>query len=88
MLASHVRQKQAVLATLHKKYDEALGKALNGIRDDENGDVLSQNSSMSEMSEFPPLRKKLNQRHQLICVALPNIILKHSIVPFSPMQNY
>ncbi|MCM0624590.1 AAA family ATPase [Lysinibacillus sp. OL1_EC] len=36
VLASHVRQKkQAVLATLHKKYDEALGKALNGIRDDE-----------------------------------------------------
>lgn len=36
VLASHVRQKkQSVLATLHKKYDEALGKALNGIRDDE-----------------------------------------------------
>ncbi|WP_225340634.1 RNA polymerase recycling motor HelD [Lysinibacillus capsici] len=36
VLTSHVRQKkQAVLATLHKKYDEALGKALNGIRDDE-----------------------------------------------------
>lgn len=36
VLASHVRQKkQAVLTTLHKKYDEALGKALNGIRDDE-----------------------------------------------------
>jgi len=35
VVASHVRQKkQAVLATLHKKYDEALGKALNGIRDD------------------------------------------------------
>ena len=36
VVASHVRQKkQAVLATLHKKYDEALGKALNGIRDDD-----------------------------------------------------
>lgn len=36
VLTSHVRQKkQVVLATLHKKYDEALGKALNGIRDDE-----------------------------------------------------
>ncbi len=36
VLASHVRKKkQVVLATLHKKYDEALGKALNGIRDDE-----------------------------------------------------
>lgn len=35
VLTSHVRQKkQVVLATLHKKYDEALGKALNGIRDD------------------------------------------------------
>lgn len=35
ILASHVRQKkQAVLNMLHKKYDEALGKALNGIRDD------------------------------------------------------
>ncbi|WP_249651029.1 hypothetical protein, partial [Lysinibacillus sp. D4A3_S15] len=36
VLTSHVRQnKQSVLATLHKKYDEALVKALNGIRDDE-----------------------------------------------------
>lgn len=36
VLASHVRQKkQVILATLHKKYDEALGKALNGIRDDD-----------------------------------------------------
>lgn len=35
-MASHVRQKkQAVLNMLHAKYDEALGKALNGIRDDE-----------------------------------------------------
>ncbi len=36
VLASHVRQKkQAVLNMLHAKYDEALGKALNGIRDAE-----------------------------------------------------
>lgn len=36
VLASHVRQKkQAVLNVLHAKYDEALGKALNGFRDDE-----------------------------------------------------
>lgn len=36
VLASHVRQKkQAILNMLHKKYDEALGKALNGIRDDD-----------------------------------------------------
>ncbi|QDQ00337.1 AAA family ATPase [Lysinibacillus fusiformis] len=36
VMASHVRQKkQAVLNMLHAKYDEALGKALNGIRDDE-----------------------------------------------------
>lgn len=35
VLASHARQKkQAILNTLHKKYDEALGKALDGIRDD------------------------------------------------------
>ncbi|MEG0259154.1 MAG: RNA polymerase recycling motor HelD [Lysinibacillus sp.] len=37
VLASHVRQKkQAVLHLLNAKYDEALGKALNGIRNDEN----------------------------------------------------
>ncbi|KOS66450.1 DNA helicase [Lysinibacillus contaminans] len=36
VLASHVRQKkQAVLNVLNAKYDEALGKALNGIRDDD-----------------------------------------------------
>ncbi|WP_107948364.1 RNA polymerase recycling motor HelD [Lysinibacillus parviboronicapiens] len=36
VIASHVRQKkQAVLSMLNAKYDEALGKALNGIRDDE-----------------------------------------------------
>ncbi|EON73823.1 RNA polymerase recycling motor HelD [Lysinibacillus sphaericus] len=36
VMASHVRQKkQAVLNMLHAKYDEVLGKALNGIRDDE-----------------------------------------------------
>lgn len=29
------QKKQAVLNMLHKKYDEALGKALNGIRDDD-----------------------------------------------------
>ncbi|GLC88043.1 RNA polymerase recycling motor HelD [Lysinibacillus piscis] len=37
VLASHVRQKkQAILNKLHQKYDDALGKALNGIRDDVN----------------------------------------------------
>lgn len=36
ILASHVRQKkQAVLNVLNAKYDDALGKALNGIRDDD-----------------------------------------------------
>ncbi|MFJ8104110.1 RNA polymerase recycling motor HelD [Lysinibacillus sp. NPDC096212] len=36
VLASHVRQKkQAILNTLHKKYDEALGRALDGFRDDD-----------------------------------------------------
>lgn len=36
VLVSHVRQKkQAVLNVLNAKYDEALGKALNGIRDDD-----------------------------------------------------
>ena len=36
VLASHVRQKkQAVLNVLNAKYDEALGRALNGIRDDD-----------------------------------------------------
>ena len=36
VLAIHVRQKkQAVLNVLNAKYDEALGRALNGIRDDD-----------------------------------------------------
>ena len=81
-------KKQAVLATLHKKYDEALGKALNGIRDDEKRRRVVTKFIDERDERIPAIEKKRRQRHQLICVAFPNIILKHSIVPFSPMQNY